>query len=194
MHKRKLRSQTYSDNSYRQVKRKMISQNPIYIKSKDNWSILEDDVYLQSRQQTLQNIVSEQGENWKIVSQRMGVFNKTAQECENRWNALVSIELIRVSFLFIKGPWSKEEDELLAEKVKKYGNKKWKFIASQIPGKISGIQIGRNGKQCRERWNNHLDPVVKKTPWELWEDELLLDMQSRIGNRWSKISALLPGR
>jgi hypothetical protein len=29
----------------------------------------------------------------------------------------------------VKGPWSKEEDELLAENVKKYGAKNWSHIA-----------------------------------------------------------------
>ena len=24
---------------------------------------------------------------------------------------------------------------------------------------------GRSGKQCRERWHNHLDPNINKSPW-----------------------------
>lgn len=38
--------------------------------------------------------------------------------------------------------------------VAKYGSKRWSLIASRIAGRI--------GKQCRERWLNHLDPDVKK--------------------------------
>lgn len=36
-----------------------------------------------------------------------------------------------------------QEDELLSELVKKYGPKRWSFIASHLKGRI--------GKQCRER-------------------------------------------
>ncbi len=52
----------------------------------------------------------------------------------------------------------------------------------------------RTGKQIRERWHNQLDPSVKKEEWTTAEDELLLDAHSRLGNRWSLISRLLPGR
>ena len=37
------------------------------------------------------------------------------------------------------------------------GNIKWSVIAAQLPGRI--------GKQCRERWFNHLDPDIKKGDW-----------------------------
>lgn len=38
--------------------------------------------------------------------------------------------------------------------VAKLGAKKWSQIAAQLPGRI--------GKQCRERWHNHLNPAIKK--------------------------------
>ncbi|CAN0488195.1 unnamed protein product, partial [Laminaria digitata] len=36
---------------------------------------------------------------------------------------------------------------------------------------------GRLGKQCRERWFNHLDPTVKKSEWTPREDEVLFNAQ-----------------
>jgi len=53
---------------------------------------------------------------------------------------------------------------------------------------------GRTSKQCRERWFNHLDPSIKRGNYTAEEDRLILEEQARIGNRWSIISAMLPGR
>lgn len=50
--------------------------------------------------------------------------------------------------------WAKEEDDAIRELVAKYGTKTWSVIAEQIV-KEYNIE-GRTGKQCRERWHNHL--------------------------------------
>jgi myb proto-oncogene protein len=42
----------------------------------------------------------------------------------------------------------------------KYGLKKWTIIASKMESEYK--LEGRSGKQCRERWHNHLDPNVNK--------------------------------
>lgn len=60
------------------------------------------------------------------------------------------------------------------------------MIATQFPG--------RSGKQCRERWLNHLDVRVRKSNWTCKEDEVLCEAQGKLGNKWSEISKLLPGR
>lgn len=44
---------------------------------------------------------------------------------------------------------------------------KWSKIAVLIPGRL--------GKQCRERWFNHLDPSLTKTVWTTREDEVLFN-------------------
>jgi hypothetical protein len=70
--------------------------------------------------------------------------------------------------------------------VHRLGAKRWSEIAAEIPG--------RRGKQCRERFLNHLDPHLNKQPWTTREDEMLAHMHGKVGNRWSSIAKCLPGR
>jgi len=62
----------------------------------------------------------------------------------------------------------------------------WKAIAEQCPH--------RSYNQIRSRYNDHLEPSLIKTPWTEAEDIILVEEQSRIGNKWTQIAQKLPGR
>jgi hypothetical protein len=42
---------------------------------------------------------------------------------------------------------------ILREMVMRHGDRKWALISQSLPGRV--------GKQCRERWTNHLRPDLK---------------------------------
>ena len=52
----------------------------------------------------------------------------------------------------------------------------------------------RSGKQCRERWHNHLNPDINKSDWSIEEKKKLIELHETFGNCWSKIAENLPGR
>ena len=86
-----------------------------------------------------------------------------------------------------KKSWNADEDALLLQLVNQYGlNGHWSTISSKMGN--------RTGKQCRERYHNHLKPDIWKGTWTQEEDDLLNESQRTMGNQWAKIAKLLPGR
>ncbi|XP_038878689.1 transcription factor MYB61 [Benincasa hispida] len=86
-----------------------------------------------------------------------------------------------------KGLWSPDEDEKLLNYITKHGHGCW----SSVP-KLAGLQ--RCGKSCRLRWINYLRPDLKRGPFSQQEEDLIIELHSVLGNRWSQIAAQLPGR
>ncbi|KAF3582810.1 hypothetical protein DY000_02033734, partial [Brassica cretica] len=74
----------------------------------------------------------------------------------------------------------------LRKLVELYGTKNWKRIANMLGTRI--------GKQCRERWHNHLRHGIKKSAWTEEEDRILVEAHKVFGNKWGKIALKLCGR
>ena len=91
-----------------------------------------------------------------------------------------------------RAPWNKKEDDAIIELVNKYGTSNWTIIANEMA--LLYKSKHRNGKQCRERWHNHLDPIVNKENWTEEEENILFSKHLEYGNKWSDISKFLPGR
>ncbi|WVY94919.1 hypothetical protein V8G54_034007 [Vigna mungo] len=87
---------------------------------------------------------------------------------------------------WIKGQWTEEEDRKLVKLVKQHGTGKWSQIAEKLDG--------RAGKQCRERWHNHLRPDIKKDAWSEEEEKILVKYHAEFGNRWAEIAKQIKGR
>lgn len=86
-----------------------------------------------------------------------------------------------------KGAWSAEEDEKLKAYVQQHGHCNWR----ELP-KYAGLS--RCGKSCRLRWINYLRPDVKRGNYSKEEEELILQLHQKHGNKWSLIAANLSGR
>ncbi|KAJ0230931.1 Transcription factor MYB115 [Hirschfeldia incana] len=87
---------------------------------------------------------------------------------------------------FNTGSWDQSEDINLRNLVERYGTKSWKRIADMLGTRI--------GKQCRERWHNHLRHGIKKNGWTEKEDQILVEAHKTFGNKWAKIALKLCGR
>ncbi|KAL6528693.1 Transcription factor myb3r-5 [Orobanche minor] len=139
-------------------------------RAKGGWTPEEDD--------TLKKAVAAfRGKSWKKIAEFFP--DRSEVQCLHRWQKVLNPELV-------KGPWTQEEDEKIRELVAKYGPTKWSVIARSLPGRI--------GKQCRERWHNHLNPHIKKDAWSLEEELTLLNAHRVNGNKWAELAKLLPGR
>jgi hypothetical protein len=104
---------------------------------------------------------------------------KTTQQIAGRWEKVLNPNLV-------KGSWTREEDEAIVAFVSRTGPRNWVKLAEMLPGRI--------GKQCRERWTNHLSPEVARSGWTAAEDARLVDLFRNYGNRWTLIAAYMDGR
>lgn len=116
--------------------------------------------------------------NWELIAQHLN-SNKSPIQCLHRWNSIMKPN-------YVKGPWNVEEDKKLIDWIKTNGASNWSACSEFIPG--------RTGKQCRERWMNALNPLLKKGSWEPEEDYIIFKLFKKLGSKWSTISNYIAGR
>ncbi|TDH13426.1 hypothetical protein EPR50_G00057410 [Perca flavescens] len=143
--------------------------------NKSGWS--------QEELQQLRELSRTHGErHWDHIAAQLGT-GRTAFMCLQTFQRFVSDSLKR-------GSWTPAEDETLRELVDQMR------IGNFIPyTQISYFMEGRDPSQLIYRWNQVLDPSLKKGFWTKEEDELLLKAVSRYGEKdWWKIRFEVPGR
>lgn len=87
----------------------------------------------------------------------------------------------RPSYFTPKIKFSPQEDMILLQAVTSFGTSDWHVIATALPG--------RNARQCRERWNNYVNPALSNSIWTPEEDHFLLAKYQEIGPRWQTIAS-----
>ena len=112
---------------------------------------------------------------------------KKADKLKQRWHGIFKVTLSKI-------PWTPAEDQLLVKLVQeKSAQKPWKDVAMELYSK-SGLGIYRQGRQCRERWVNHLDPSINRGYWTTEEDINLLKSYLEIGRKWSELAKKMKNR
>jgi hypothetical protein len=85
-------------------------------------------------------------------------------------------------------PWTAYEDQRLLAAIHRFGFASWQAI-SQFVGN------GRTKAQCSQRWSRGLDPKICKEHWEDEQDDKLVELVARYGEKsWTRIASELGNR
>ena len=119
-------------------------------------------------------------ETWDAIAERLfGSTGRTAAQVKARWERVLSLG-------FKKGPWTPDEDDALRQCVVEERITDWIEVSNRV--------AGRTAKQCRERWQNHLDPTLRTGPFTVEEDLLLERAVRELGTHWKEIALRIEGR
>ncbi|KAL9658031.1 hypothetical protein ABK040_012270 [Willaertia magna] len=104
------------------------SPNSTKRKSCNRWTKGENELLIKA--------IEKYGEKkWNEIAKMVGT--KNSDQCNQHWWRVLNPKIS-------KKPWTEEEDVLLVDKVREYGESAWKTIADSLKG--------RTDIQCRHRW------------------------------------------
>jgi hypothetical protein len=87
---------------------------------------------------------------------------------------------------FIRTRFTNQEDQCLLHLVAQYGTQNWR--------QISHLIRSRNPRQCRERYQNYLNPALRHNNWTADEDSLLEQKYREFGCKWNTIAKFFINR
>ena len=85
-----------------------------------------------------------------------------------------------------KSKFTAEEDAFLTQLVQNSIEIDWSSISKQLKN--------RNARQCRERWQNYLNPNLNMASWTPEEDIMLIEKFKEHGPHWNVIAKYFGGR
>jgi len=88
-----------------------------------------------------------------------------------------------MKYMIKGGIWKNTEDEILKAAVMKYGLNQW--------SRISSLLVRKSAKECKARWQEWLDPNIKKTEWSREEEEKLLHLSKIFPCQWRTIAPMI---
>lgn len=159
------------------------------VNEKSNFSDHDDEL--------LKSFAKDNEKDWNSIAAKVNASSddktkpKTGNQCMSRWKNVLK-ETVRNGEQRRKGKWESNEDELLKAAVQRNGKPdgdektRWGEVARSVPGRV--------GKQCRERYLNHLSPSVAAAgPFSSEEDQLIKTKRAE-NISWPQIAKLMPGR
>nr|UWK20194.1 Myb-like transcriptional factor [Trichoderma psychrophilum] len=111
---------------------------------------------------------SERPRDWNAIASK--ITGRSNKDCRKRW--------LKLSGRTKKGEWHMDEDEQLHKAVRLYGYR-WVQVAKHVET--------RSADQCASRWQNYLDPNIKRHAWTEEEDLRLLGAYQLYGSNWKTI-------
>ncbi|KAJ3392167.1 Myb-like DNA-binding domain protein [Entophlyctis sp. JEL0112] len=173
---------------------------PLFPRTDDNvvynkWTAEEDAILRAAVMRVTKNNTVDIAGKWVRIAHY--VPNRTPIQCSARWSGALNRDIVR-------GKWTAREDSLLVAAVEREISRmsskadqdpastvdpselNWQVISASVPG--------RTGVQCAARYQEALDPDVRKGKWLEEEDVLLKQGLIEFGKSWVKIAANIPNR
>jgi len=112
---------------------------------------------------------------WESIAKEFD-RDKTSKECYERW-----IRYLKPGIR--NGQWQDHEDAIVVKAVTasiKQPFTRWSHLTQLLPGRV--------GKQIRDRWVNHLNPIINHMPFSREDDLTLWEGYKNLGKCWVGIS------